>query len=427
MRKGLPRGFGWLMTAQFLSALADNALLIVTIGHLQYLNAPVWWAPLLKFAFTLSYVFLAPFIGVLADAVCKRRLMGWMNALKLLGVVALMYGVHPMLAFALVGLGASAYAPAKYGLLTESVSPGLLVAANGWVETAVVISVLLGTVLGGVLISPAWQQATGVLLYSAFWPMSVAASAPALNASFMVVIAMYGLSAMCNFGIVPSGATYPVRICRPVAMIADFWRSNRLLWRDLSGGLSLGVTSVFWAVGAMLQFAVLLWAVQSLGLTLDKAAYLQGIVAVGVMIGAMLVARRLRLRHATSVMPLGILMGALMAFSAWASSWEWAAPSLLAVGILGGMMVVPMNALLQHRGQRLLTAGQSIAVQGFNENLSILVVLVVYAGLIAINVPAKAIMVIAGLGLVAFVGRSIVRRKRRAGLARLLRHLMRRD
>ncbi len=415
------------MTAQFLSALADNALLIVTIGHLQYLNAPVWWAPLLKFAFTLSYVFLAPFIGVLADAVCKRRLMGWMNALKLLGVVALMYGVHPMLAFALVGLGASAYAPAKYGLLTESVSPGLLVAANGWVETAVVISVLLGTVLGGVLISPAWQQATGVLLYSAFWPMSVAASAPALNASFMVVIAMYGLSAMCNFGIVPSGATYPVRICRPVAMIADFWRSNRLLWRDLSGGLSLGVTSVFWAVGAMLQFAVLLWAVQSLGLTLDKAAYLQGIVAVGVMIGAMLVARRLRLRHATSVMPLGILMGALMAFSAWASSWEWAAPSLLAVGVLGGMMVVPMNALLQHRGQRLLTAGQSIAVQGFNENLSILVVLVVYAGLIAINVPAKAIMVIAGLGLVAFVGRSIVRRKRRAGLARLLRHLMRRD
>ncbi len=415
------------MTAQFLSALADNALLIVTIGHLQYLNAPVWWAPLLKFAFTLSYVFLAPFIGVLADAVCKRRLMGWMNALKLLGVVALMYGVHPMLAFALVGLGASAYAPAKYGLLTESVSPGLLVAANGWVETAVVISVLLGTVLGGVLISPAWQQATGVLLYSGLWPMSVAASAPALNASFMVVIAMYGLSAMCNFGIVQSGATYPVRICRPVAMIADFWRSNRLLWRDLSGGLSLGVTSVFWAVGAMLQFAVLLWAVQSLGLTLDKAAYLQGIVAVGVMIGAMLVARRLRLRHATSVMPLGILMGALMAFSAWASSWEWAAPSLLAVGVLGGMMVVPMNALLQHRGQRLLTAGQSIAVQGFNENLSILVVLVVYAGLIAINVPAKAIMVIAGLGLVAFVGRSIVRRKRRAGLATLLRHLMRRD
>jgi MFS family permease len=415
------------MTAQFLSALADNALLIVTIGHLQYLNAPVWWAPLLKFAFTLSYVFLAPFIGVLADAVCKRRLMGWMNALKLLGVVALMYGVHPMLAFALVGLGASAYAPAKYGLLTESVSPGLLVAANGWVETAVVISVLLGTVLGGVLISPAWQQATGVLLYSGLWPMSVAASAPALNASFMVVISMYGLSAMCNFGIVPSGATYPVRICRPVAMIADFWRSNRLLWRDLSGGLSLGVTSVFWAVGAMLQFAVLLWAVQSLGLTLDKAAYLQGIVAVGVMIGAMLVARRLRLRHATSVMPLGILMGALMAFSAWASSWEWAAPSLLAVGALGGMMVVPMNALLQHRGQRLLTAGQSIAVQGFNENLSILVVLVVYAGLIAINVPAKAIMVIAGLGLVAFVGRSIVRRKRCAGLTTLLRHLMRRD
>ncbi len=427
MFKGLPGGFGWLITAQFLSALADNALLIVAIGHLQFLSAPVWWAPLLKFAFTLSYVFLAPFIGTLADAVCKRSLMGWMNGLKLLGALALMYGVHPMLAFALVGLGASAYAPAKYGLLTESVAPGALVAANGWIETAVVVSVLLGTVLGGGLISPAWQQSAGVQWVGSLWLLSVAASAPALNVSLTVILACYVLAALCNLAIVPSGARYPNRVWHPISMVVDFWQANTRLWRDRSGGLSLGVTSVFWAVGAMLQFAVLLWGVQTLGLSLDKAAYLQGIVAIGVMAGAVLVASRLRLRHATSVMPLGVLMGALMALCVLAPSWAWAVPFLMGVGLLGGMLVVPMNALLQHRGHRLLTAGQSIAVQGFNENLSVLITLLIYAGLIAMDVPVRAIMVVAGVGLMAFVSRAVWRRSRSEGLQTLLRHLVRRD
>jgi LPLT family lysophospholipid transporter-like MFS transporter len=427
MPSGLPRGFGWLMAAQFTSALADNALLIVAIAHLQFLNAPVWWAPLLKFSFTLSYVLLAPFIGALADSVCKRRLMGWMNGLKLLGAVALLYGAHPMLAFALVGLGASAYAPAKYGLLTESVPASSLVAANGWVESTVVISVLLGTVVGGGLISQAWLQSGGVQFASTAWPVSIGSSALALNVSFMVVIGFYALSALCNLAIVPSGARYPARAWHPASMIADFWRSNNTLWRDCSGGLSLGVTTAFWGIGAMLQFAVLHWAVRSLGLTLDKAAYLQGIVAIGVVAGAVLVATRLRLHHATAVIPLGILMGAVMAVSTAAPSWIWAVPSLLVVGGLGGMLMVPMNALLQHRGQRLLTAGQSIAVQGFNENLSILAILLAYAGLIAMQVPVQAIMAMAGLGLIAFVGRAHLRRRRSLGLTGLLCHLVRRD
>jgi len=427
MLSGLPRGFGWLMAAQFSSALADDAMLFVAIAHLQFQNAPLWWGPLLKFSFTLSYVFLAPFIGALADAVCKRRLMAWMNGLKLLGAAALLYGAHPMLAFALVGLGASAYAPAKYGLLTESVPPSSLVAANGWIESTVVISVLLGTVVGGGLISQAWLQSAGVQFVSTVWPIAAGSSAAALNVSFTVVIGFYALSALCNLGIVPSGARYPARTWSPACMMADFWRSNAILWRDRSGGLSLGVTTVFWGVGAMLQFAVLHWAVQSLGLTLDRAAYLQGIVAIGVVAGAVLVATRLRLRHATAVMPLGILMGALMAAGAGAPSWIWAVPSLLAVGGLGGMLVVPMNALLQHRGQRLLTAGQSIAVQGFNENLSILVILMVYAGLIAMHTSAQSIMFTAGLGLIAFVGWALSRRSRPPGLTTLLRHLVRRD
>jgi MFS family permease len=427
MHKGFPRGFGWLMAAQFFSAVADNALLIVAIAHLQFLNSPVWWAPLLKFSFTLSYVFLAPFIGALADAVCKSKLMGWMNGLKLLGAVSLLYGAPPMLAFALVGLGASAYAPAKYGLLTESVPHSSLVAANGWVESTVVIAVLLGTVVGGGLISPLWLNGSLVQFLGAQWPLSAGSSSASLNLSFMFVIGIYLLSALLNFGIVPSGARYPARSLSPIGLIADFRRSNKLLWNDRAGGLSLAATTMFWGIGAMLQFAVLHWAVQALGLTLDKAAYLQGIVAIGVVAGAVLVASRLRLHHATTVLPLGILMGICMAASVVATSWVWAVPFLLAVGGLGGMMVVPMNALLQHRGHRLLTAGQSIAVQGFNENLSILLILLAYAGLLAIHMPVQAIMVTAGLWLVAFVSWIHLRRRHSAGLLSLFVRLQKRD
>jgi MFS family permease len=414
------------MAAQFFSAVADNALLIVAIAHLQFLGSPAWLAPLLKFSFTLSYVFLAPFIGALADAVCKKRLMGWMNGLKLLGAASLMYGANPMLAFALVGLGASAYAPAKYGLLTESVPHSSLVAANGWIESTVVIAVLLGTVVGGGLISPIWQEWSPVLYLSSLWPISTGASASGLNVSFMLVIGFYLLSALFNLGIVPSGACYPARAKSPTGLMSDFWRSNTLLWKDRAGGMSLAATTMFWGIGAMLQFAVLHWAVQSLNLTLDKAAYLQGIVALGVVAGAVLVSSRLRLHHATTVLPLGILMGALMALSVSASSWIGAVPFLLLVGGLGGMMVVPMNALLQHRGHRLLSAGQSIAVQGFNENLSILVILLVYAGLISIHIPAQAILLTAGMWLVVFVGWIHLRRRHSAGLLTLLRRLKKR-
>lgn len=430
MSRRLPAGFGWLMAAQFLSALADNALLIVTIAHLQVLGAPLWWAPLLKFSFTLSYVLLAPFIGALADAVCKRRLMAWMNALKLAGALALLAGVHPMLAFALVGLGASAYAPAKYGLLTESVPPSALVAANGWVESAVVLSVLLGTVLGGLLVAPLWLGSGVAAWAGALWPLSAGASSPGLNVSLAVVITLYLLSALCNLRIVASGARYPARGWHPRQMLADFRRANARLWRDRSGGLTLTVTTVFWGLGAMLQFAVLLWAVQALGLGLDQAAYLQGIVALGVVGGAVLVASRLRLRHATAVLPLGQFMGAFMLCALFISDWRVAVPVLLMVGALGGMMVVPMNALLQHRGHRLLTAGQSIAVQGFNENLSILLMLGVYAGLVALELAPQHVMALGGLGLMLFIAAALWRRSRRSGargLRALSGHLLRGD
>jgi LPLT family lysophospholipid transporter-like MFS transporter len=383
----MPPGFHLLIAAQFASALADNALLIVAMAWLDEQGRPAWWAPLLKFSFTLSYVLLAPFIGPLADALPKARLMAWMNGVKMLGVLALFAGMHPVAAYGLVGLGAATYAPAKYGLVTEMVPAHRLVAANGWIEVSVVCAALLGTVLGGALVSDLWRGAVQALGHP-------------LMASLAAVWLVYALAALLQIGVPDSGARYPGTSIRPMDLVRDFAAANRRLWRDTQGGLSLAVTTLFWGVGATLQFAVLRWAVERLGLGLDRAAYLQAMVAVGVVAGAAAAGRFVPLAQAWRVLPAGILMGGLIVAMAPLERVGPALPLLALAGIVGGILVVPMNALLQHRGHVLLTAGRSIAVQGFNENLSILLMLGSYASLLALQVPLVPLMMGFG-GLIA--------------------------
>jgi MFS transporter, LPLT family, lysophospholipid transporter len=402
-RSTYPRGFGWLVAAQFCSGLADHALLIVSVAFLHEQGHPAWWAPLLKFAFTWAYVLLAPFVGVLADAFPKGRLMGWMNGVKLLGLLALVGGGHPVLAFAIIGLGASVYAPAKYGLITETVRPGRLVAANGWLEVTVVLSVLLGTGLGGLLASqglarhglwPEWGLFSG-------WGMP-----SGLHPSFEVVLCLFVLSAVLNLG-VPRSPTRKagMRSATP-GLLTGFRQANRALWQDPLGRLSLAVTTVFWGAGAVLQFAVLRWADVVLGLPLHQAAYLQASVALGVVAGATVAARWVSLPRAKTVLPWGIALGLLVALAAWSPNWEIALPLMLLTGAVGGILVVPMNALLQYRGHRLLSPGRSVAVQGFNENLSVLLMLGLYAALLRLEVPIVALMTVFGLALAS--GMSVI-------------------
>jgi MFS family permease len=388
----MPPGFHLLIAAQFVSALSDNALLIVAIALLQQQGDPAWWAPLLKFNFTIAYVVLAPFVGPLADAFVKARLMMAMNALKVVGVLALLWGLNPLLAFAIIGVGAAAYAPAKYGLVTEMVPPGRLVAANSWIEVSTVCAVLLGCVLGGALISP-WAAAAG----AKWWPQ-----VPPLQAAAALLLAGYACAALLNVGIPDSGARYRRAHRAPRALWRSFWRAQRRLWQDEEGGISMTVTTLFWGAAAVLQFAVLRWAVERLGLPLDRAAYLQAVVAVGIVAGAAVAGSRVGLARATSVLPLGIVMGAAVPLVAWVDQWWVAVPLLIVVGALGGALVVPLNALLQHRGHVLLTAGRSIAVQNFNENLSVLVMLGVFSGLLAAQADIRAIMALLG-ALVALV------------------------
>jgi LPLT family lysophospholipid transporter-like MFS transporter len=408
----MPSGFFLLLAAQFASALADNALLIVIIARLVELGLPGWWAPMLKFGFTISYVVLAPFVGPLADAVPKARLMAWMNGVKLLGIFGLALGLHPFAAFAIVGFGASAYAPAKYGLVTELVGPQRLVQANGWLEVSVVCAALFGTVLGGLLVSP-WLlglsgfSATQQALQALDW-----LTPSGLSLSILLLMGVYGLAAALNLGVPDSGARYPASGLHPWRLCADFWQSNRRLWADADGGLSLAVTTLFWGVGATLQFAVLRWAADVLQLPLSQAAYLQAAVAVGVIAGAGIAGRWVPLHAAKRMLVFGVLLGLLIPAIASANSLLAAIPLLVLVGAVGGLMVVPLNALLQHRGYCLLSAGRSIAVQGFNENASVLAMLAIYAGLLALDTSIACVMWGFGLSIAALMSLLIWRSSR---------------
>jgi MFS family permease len=391
-RARLPRGFGIVIGAQFASALADNALLIVAIALLTQQGWPAWWAPLLKVGFMLAYVLLAPWVGPLADAFAKGRVMAVMNLVKMLGLGLLAFGLHPVAALAVVGLGAAAYAPAKYGLITEMAAPEALVKANGWIEISVVSAALLGAVLGGALVSPAWL-ASGLADFCDGFDLP----ADKLTGSLAALLVIYAVSSLLNAGIPDSGQRQRSAAHDPATLLREFRAANRLLWRDREGGLSLAATTLFWGVGATLQFAVLRWAGVALDLPLSQAAYLQAAVAVGVIGGAAAAGRWLALHQARHGLWAGVLLGLLMPVVAQVSDVATAAVVLALVGAVGGAMVVPLNALLQHRGAALLSSGRSIAVQGFNENLCVLAMLAAYAGCEAAGVAIG--VTLSGLGV----------------------------
>ena len=383
-RSALPKGFHVLIGAQFTSALADNALLIVAVALLRERDFPAWWAPLLKFVFTLSYVFLAPWVGPIADAIPKARLMAWMNGLKWFGAAAMLLLWNPIVGFAIVGVGAAAYAPAKYGLITELVPAHQLVKANGWIEVSVVSAALLGVAAGGFLVSERWLAFTSGGL--SFLGTSQYGS------SVCLILLLYTLASLLNWRIPDSGAIYPSTPWHPIPLLKEFWQGHLKLWSDPEGRLSLGVTTLFWGVAATLQFAVLRWADEILSLTLDKAAYLQGVVALGIVAGAALAGRWVPLHWARRILPLGVVMGICLPVATSMTNLSSTLWVLCLLGAVCGMLVVPMNALLQHRGYVLLSAGRSIAVQGFNENASILVMLGVYAACTKLQVPIVPLM-----------------------------------
>ena len=389
------RGFYTIMAAQFFSSLADNALLFVAIDVLVRMNAPASLTPLLKLSFVLFYVLLAAFVGAFADSLPKGRVMFIANLIKIFGCALMFLTVHPLLAYAVVGFGAAVYSPAKYGILTELLPPEKLVVANGWIEGLTVMSIIFGTVLGGALVSDA---GAGLMLGFDF-PLFDTGIDTTSEAAMAVVAAIYVLASLFNLRIPDTGARYEHQERNPAKLIADFANCSATLWKDKLGQISLAVTTLFWGAGATLQLIVLKWAERSLGMTLDKATGLIGVVAVGVALGAVLAARMVPLRKSLTVIPMGIIMGLVVTIMVFVHDVIVAYPLLALIGFLSGFFVVPMNALLQHRGHVLMSAGHSIAVQNFNENLSILTMLALYAIMITLNLDLNIIIVLFGLSI----------------------------
>jgi len=391
----MPKGFFYLISAQFASGLADNALLILGIAFLSEQGYPGWWAPLLKFSFTLSYVFLAPLMGPLADGFSKAKLMACMNALKVVGVAFVFTNLHPMVAFAIVGMAAAAYAPAKYGLVTETVPAAHLVKANGWLEVTVVMSVILGTACGGLLVASKQFEFMSELnqgfITNFNLPVNTQYSGP-----FLSLVLIYAVAALLNLGIPNLAIQYIQQSVHPFALFKNFIQSNRILWNDPIGRISLAVTTLFWGIGAVVQFAVLLWAKEALDMPLEKASLLQALVAFGVIFGAGFAGHRVAIDHAFKVLPFGIWLGLALPALVFSNTLWIAIPLMLITGFAGGMLMVPMNALLQNRGYTLLTAGRSIAVQGFNENASVMLMLGIYSSLLAFSIPLQWVMTIMG-------------------------------
>jgi LPLT family lysophospholipid transporter-like MFS transporter len=389
------RGFYTIMAAQFFSSLADNALLIAAIALLTSMNSPAWMTPLLKLFFVMSYVLLAAFVGAFADSMPKGKVMLITNLIKITGCTLLFIDVHPLLAYAVVGFGAAAYSPAKYGILTELLPAEKLVAANGWIEGLTMISIILGTVIGGALVNP---EIGAALLRFDFPLIDTSINTP-IEAALGVIMTTYLLATLFNFRIPDTGARYEHQQRNPIKLLGDFANCYRILWHDKLGQITLAVTTLLWGAGATLHFIVFKWAEKSLQMPLDKSSILVGITAVGMALGATGAARFIPLKKSLSVMPLGIAMGLTIIAMVFVHSVWMAYPLLLLIGILAGFYVVPMNALLQHRGHVLMSAGHSIAVQNFNENISILLMLALYSLLVKLNVDINIVIVLFGLFL----------------------------
>jgi len=415
------RIFYTIAFSQFLSSLADNALLIVSIALLVSMQEPDWVSPLLKISFVIPYVLFAPFVGAFADSRPKGQVMLISNVLKASGCGLMLLGVHPLLGYGIVGIGAALYAPAKYGILTELLPSDKLVAANGWMEGLIIGSIIFGTLLGGFLISD--------FLHDTFQQFNldfIRSDIPSFAALAVYLIsAIYAIAALLNVPLLKVGVCYQKLNLHCGNLVRDFSTCFVSLWRDRLGKLSLTVTTLFWGAGATLQFIMLKWAEYALHMNLSESAALQAVSAIGVAAGAVYAACKVSLQDSANVLPYGALMGLVVCLMGMYND-ELLPPIvlfqmhsiqltlndlpayflLILLGWLSGYFVVPMNALLQHRGYSLMATGQSIAVQGFSENLAVLFMLLVYSILLWLNLSLPLIII--GFGTTVFLAMVLI-------------------
>ncbi|TCV89569.1 lysophospholipid transporter LplT [Sulfurirhabdus autotrophica] len=377
----LSRGMIAVLAAQFFSALADNALLFAAIAMLKFLQAPDWQTPLLQGFFAIAFIFLAPFVGPFADSWPKGRVMLVANAMKCAGAVAMLFGLHPLLAYNLVGVGAAAYSPAKYGILSELVGADKLVKANSMMEGSTIVAILLGAVLGGML---------------ADW---------SITAALTGVAACYGIAGLANLFIPKLPPAHPLATFSPIALINDFWIALNTLVRNPDARFSMLGTSVFWGSGSTLRFLLVAWVPVALFIADNgTAANLSGVVAIGIALGAAAAAKFVNLETINRALPAGILIGLLIPVFAHTTNLPTAAMMLILIGACGGFYVVPLNALLQERGHETVGSGHAIAIQNVFENFMMIIMVGLYTLMVKAGMPVVASASLFGLLVFLAIG-----------------------
>ena len=388
------RGFYIILSAQFFSSLADNVLLFAAIALLKNLAAPSWQTPVLQQFFVFAFIILAPFVGAFSDAIPKGKVMFLSNSIKIVGCAAMLLGLHPLFAYGCVGIGAALYSPAKYGILTECLPSNRLVWANGWMEGLTVASIILGAIVGGLLVG---HRVDEHIIQSLAQLKFNGGIDTAPEFGLLVTLGLYLVAAILNYFIPKLPIEHQLTNRNPGFLLLDFWQSFLKLWKDPLGQVSLAVTSLFWGAGTCLRFIIIAWSAVALKFDLEQATQLTALVAVGLAIGSVVAAKAVPLEHAVKVLPLGIAMGFTVLGMVLVTDWRVALLMLILVGSLAGSFLIPMNALLQHRGHLLMGSGHSIAVQNFNENLSILLMLGAYALMIDAGLSINTIVILFGL------------------------------
>lgn len=377
------RGMTAVLVAQFFSALADNALLFAAIAMLKSMQAPDWQMPLLQEFFAIAFIFLAPFVGPFADSWPKGRVMLVANLMKFAGAVAMLFGLHPLLAYNLVGVGAAAYSPAKYGILGELVGAEKLVKANSLMEGSTIVAILLGAVLGGMLADRS------------------------VNAALMGVAACYVFAGLANLLIPRLPAAHPLTSFSPIALVRDFWAALKMLIKNPDARFSMLGTSIFWGSGSTLRFLLVAWVPVALLIENNgMAANLSGVVAIGIALGAAGAARFVNLETINRALPAGILIGLLIPVFAHATTLPVTVILLVLIGACGGFYVVPLNALLQERGHETVGAGHAIAIQNVFENFMMIVMVGLYT--LMVKADMEVVNSASVFGLVVFVAIGIL-------------------
>jgi LPLT family lysophospholipid transporter-like MFS transporter len=370
------RGLVAVLVAQFLSALADNALLFGALALLRNDHYPAWTAPLLQEFFVGAFILLAPFVGALADARPKGQVMLLANGLKLAGAVGILAGANPFLMYGLVGVGAAAYSPAKYGILSQLTAPSQLVRANGMIESSTIAAILAGAIAGGTLAD--WN----------------------VPATLAIVAATYALAALVNLLIPRLPPERSLAGFAPRRCLCEFGRAVRTLLRVPEARLSLAGTSLFWGAGSTLRFLLIAWVPVALGIASNRMpAYLNAMVAVGIVVGAGLAARFISLERAARALPAGVLIGIAVCLLAGATTLPLAFAVMALIGACGGFFIVPLNALLQERGAETVGAGTAIGIQNLAENALMLLMIGAYMAAVHAGAPVRATAVVFGAGL----------------------------